>query len=55
VVAGSAAAVGAPIMADTTNAAPAAAKNEVVRDFVARIARPFSIVSTDKVPASELF
>jgi hypothetical protein len=45
-VAGSAPAVGAPIMADTTNAAPAAAKpaaakNEAARDFVARIARLF--------------
>jgi hypothetical protein len=54
-VAGSAPAAGAPIMADTANAAPAAAKNEVVRDFVARIARLFSVVSTNKAPASGLF
>jgi hypothetical protein len=46
-VPGSAPAVGAPIMADTANAAPAA-KNEAVRDFVARIARRFSIVSLTK-------
>jgi hypothetical protein len=47
-VAGSASAVGAPIMADTANAAPAAAKNEMVRDLVARIARLFSIVPLTK-------
>jgi hypothetical protein len=35
-------------MADTANAAPAAAKNAAVRDFVARIARLFSIVSLTK-------
>jgi hypothetical protein len=42
-------------MADTTNAAPVAAKNKLVRDFVARIARLFSVVSTNKAPASGLF
>jgi hypothetical protein len=47
-VPGSAPAVGAPIMEDTANAAPAAAKNEAVRDFVARIARLFSIVPLTK-------
>jgi hypothetical protein len=37
-------AVGAPIMADTATAAPAAAKSEMVRDFVARTARLFLLL-----------
>jgi hypothetical protein len=47
-VSGSAPALGAPMMADTANAAPAAAKYEMVRDFVARIARLFSVVPRAK-------
>jgi hypothetical protein len=42
-------------MADTANAAPAAAKNEAVRDFVARIARLFLYRSANKVAAGALF
>jgi hypothetical protein len=42
-------AIGAPIMADTANAAPTAAKSEVVRDFTARIARLFSALPNTAV------
>jgi hypothetical protein len=35
-------------MADAANVAPAAAKIEAVRDFVARIARLFSLVPLTK-------
>jgi hypothetical protein len=36
-------------MADTANAAPTAAKSEVVRDFTARIARLFSALPNTAV------
>jgi hypothetical protein len=39
-VAGSAAEVGAPIMADTANAARVAARSEILRELVARISTP---------------
>jgi hypothetical protein len=37
-------AVGAPVMADTKTAAPAAAKNDMARNFVVRMARLFSLL-----------
>jgi hypothetical protein len=54
-VAGSAAAVGAPIMADAANAAPAAAKSAVVRNFVARTARLFSVDDNNIVVADRKY
>jgi hypothetical protein len=49
-------AMGSPIIADTGNAAPAAAESEVmVRDLVGRIARLFPPVETGFLPAERLF